>query len=145
VSWWPGNGNALDIVSGNNGSLSNGVTYAPGEVGQAFNFNGNNQSVVIPDSTSLELTNTFTLEAWVNLATLTDDPNGPGRAIVSKVGGVVGNFGYQFAHQAIFGLFNSPGQTWPQWQVASPPFQRSLLEFGCTSPSLMTKIPCCFT
>ena len=33
ISWWPGNGNALDIVGGNNGTLSNGVTFAPGEVG----------------------------------------------------------------------------------------------------------------
>jgi hypothetical protein len=124
VSWWPGNGNALDIISGNNGVLSNGVAFAPGEVGQAFNFNGNgnNQSVVIPDSSSLELTNTFTIEAWVNLATLTDDPNGNGRGIVSKVGGAGGNNGYQFAFGGhnLGGQFNSPGQPWPQWQVYTP-------------------------
>ncbi len=74
VSWWPGSGNALDIVGGNNGVLSNGVSFASGEAGQAFDFSGNSQSVVIPDSSSLELTNIFTIEAWVNLATLTDDP-----------------------------------------------------------------------
>ena len=76
----------------------------------------------IPDSSSLELTNTFTIEAWVNLATLTEDPNGTGRGIVSKVGGAGGNNGYQFAfeHQALLGQFNSPGQGWPQWQVISP-------------------------
>jgi hypothetical protein len=122
VAWWPGNGNALDIVGGNNGALANGVTFAPGEVGQAFSFNGIGQSVVIPDSPSLELTNTFTIEAWVNLATLTDDPNGNGRGIVSKVGGVGGNNGYQFALGGgyIGGQFNSPGQGWPQWQVYAP-------------------------
>ena len=122
VSWWPGDGNALDIVGGNNGVLSNGVTFAAGEVGQAFAFNGNNQSVVIPDSSSLELTNTLTIEAWVNLGTLTDDPNGPGRAIVSKVGGAAGDYGYQFVfeHQTLIGQFNSPNQAWPQWAVTSP-------------------------
>ena len=122
VAWWPGNGNALDIVGGNNGVLSNGVTFAPGEVGQAFSFNGNAQSVVVPDSPSLELTGAITIEAWVNLATLTDDPNGSARAVVSKVGGAEGNNGYQFgfAHQTLFGIFNSPGQVWPQWEVISP-------------------------
>src|SRR5260370_12481314 len=38
VSWWPGNGNAIDIQGGNNGTLKNGVTFNPGEVGQAFHF-----------------------------------------------------------------------------------------------------------
>jgi len=28
VSWWPGDGNALDIQSGNNGTLQNGATFA---------------------------------------------------------------------------------------------------------------------
>jgi hypothetical protein len=53
IAWWPGNGNALDIVGGNNGVLSSGVTFAPGEVGPAFSFNGSNQSVIVPDSPSL--------------------------------------------------------------------------------------------
>src|SRR5271169_3729630 len=47
VGWWPGNGNAVDIAGGNNGMLTNGVTYVPGEVGQAFNFNSNSAMVLI--------------------------------------------------------------------------------------------------
>ena len=35
VSWWPADGNALDIAAGNNGTTHDGVTYAPGMVGQA--------------------------------------------------------------------------------------------------------------
>jgi hypothetical protein len=31
VGWWPGDGNANDIVGGD-------VAYVPGEVGQAFSF-----------------------------------------------------------------------------------------------------------
>ncbi|MGO8927272.1 MAG: hypothetical protein ACLQU3_10325, partial [Limisphaerales bacterium] len=38
VSWWPGEGNANDIVGTNNGTLSGGVTFTNGEVGLAFNF-----------------------------------------------------------------------------------------------------------
>ena len=38
VSWWPGDGNANDVVSGNNGALQNGASFGAGEVGQAFSF-----------------------------------------------------------------------------------------------------------
>src|SRR5258706_4514474 len=40
VSWWPGEGTADDAFGGNPGGLVNGVTFTPGKVGQAFNFNG---------------------------------------------------------------------------------------------------------
>ena len=47
VSWWPGDGNAGDIVSGNNGALKNGVTFGTGIIGQAFSLNGVNQFVLV--------------------------------------------------------------------------------------------------
>jgi hypothetical protein len=40
VSWWPGDGNANDIVDGNDGTLQGGVTFATGKVEQAFSFDG---------------------------------------------------------------------------------------------------------
>ena len=40
VSWWPGDGNADDIVDGSPGTLQGGATFAPGMVGQAFSFPG---------------------------------------------------------------------------------------------------------
>jgi hypothetical protein len=67
VSWWPGNGNALDIVSGNNGVLSNGVTYTPAEVGQGFAFMNNHAGVVVGNPTNLQL-QSFTIEAWIQRA-----------------------------------------------------------------------------
>ena len=36
VSWWKAEGNALDAVGANNGTLVGSVSYGPGEVGQAF-------------------------------------------------------------------------------------------------------------
>ncbi len=64
--WWPGEGNALDIFAGNNGTLQGGVTYTNGEVGQAFNLNGSNAFI----STSLLITNpqTFSLTLWFRTA-----------------------------------------------------------------------------
>src|SRR5437016_1327803 len=38
VGWWPGEGNAKDIIGTNNGVLVNGTTFAAGVVGQAFSF-----------------------------------------------------------------------------------------------------------
>jgi YVTN family beta-propeller protein len=70
VSWWPGEGNADDIVNGNDGTLQNGVTFAPGKVGQAFSFDGVDDFVKIPASANLDvgLGSGFTLDAWINPA-----------------------------------------------------------------------------
>jgi len=120
VAWWPGNGNANDSAGANPGTLSGSASYAPGNVGQAFVFPARGDSVVMPDSPALELGGQFTIEAWVNTATLTDD-NGGGRAVVSKVGGSGGNNGYQFGFTAaftkLFAQFNTATQGWPGNQM----------------------------
>jgi hypothetical protein len=70
VSWWQAETNANDFLGLNSGVLEGGVGFAPGEVGQAFNFTGTNQNVFIPASASLNVANYsgFTLEAWINPA-----------------------------------------------------------------------------
>ncbi len=66
VDWWPGEGNANDIVGTNNGTLVGGVSYAAGEVGQAFSFDGTSGYVAIPDSPSLDsLITNITIELWM--------------------------------------------------------------------------------
>jgi hypothetical protein len=52
ISWWPGDNTAIDIQSGNNGTLQNGATFASGEVGQAFSFDGSS-SVSVADTANL--------------------------------------------------------------------------------------------
>ncbi len=70
VGWWPGDGNANDIIGTNNASLSaTGAGYAPGMVGQGFRLDGTNGYVQVPYTTILQPSN-LTLEAWVWL-----DPN----------------------------------------------------------------------
>ena len=41
VALYRADGNANDAVGGHNGTINGGVTFTPGEIGQAFNFPGN--------------------------------------------------------------------------------------------------------
>lgn len=54
VGWWPGDGDASDIADGNDGTLVNGATTAAGKVGQSFSFDGVDDAVIVPDSSSLD-------------------------------------------------------------------------------------------
>jgi len=58
---------ASDTLGADNGTLMNGAGFGPGEVGQAFVFNGANQFVQVADAPSLDPTNALSLEAWVYL------------------------------------------------------------------------------
>jgi hypothetical protein len=65
VSWWPGQGNANDIAGANNGTLSGGVTFTNGEVGQAFNFDGVSGYVEIASNSNLNPAASFSIEGWI--------------------------------------------------------------------------------
>src|SRR5689334_18749528 len=73
VSWWKAEGNANDVAGLNNGTLLNGTSFAAGEVGQAFRFDGQSNYVSIPSSASLNigLSNGLTIECWVKPNELT--------------------------------------------------------------------------
>ncbi len=76
TSWWPGDGNANDIVGTNNGTLESGATdAAPGLVGTAFGFNGTTAYVQIPNAVALNPTN-LTIEAWVQFSSLNSTGSG---------------------------------------------------------------------
>jgi hypothetical protein len=66
VSWWKGEGNALDAESANPGTVEGGVTFLLGKVGQAFYLDGSTGYVNVPDSSSLQaISTTVTVEMWV--------------------------------------------------------------------------------
>ncbi|MEX2307284.1 MAG: CARDB domain-containing protein [Pirellulales bacterium] len=69
VSWWPADGDGGDAWNGNDGSLQNGASYAPGLRGQAFAFDGVDDEVVVPNSANLNFGHLndqpFTFSAWV--------------------------------------------------------------------------------
>jgi hypothetical protein len=144
VSRWEADGNANDSVGTNNGTLTNGVGFVPGKFGQAFSFNGVNttlsgQSVVVPDSSSLDLTRNWTLSAWVYTTDLTGHVGG-GQGVISKVGGGGGNNGYQFGlidsatgSAQAFMQFNAAGEGWPAHAVSGGAVSTNEWTFLATS------------
>ena len=66
VSLYHGEGDANDAVGGNNGTLVNGVAFAPGQLGQAFSFDGVDDYVDLGNNPSLNLPGDLTVGAWVN-------------------------------------------------------------------------------
>jgi hypothetical protein len=69
VSWWPGDGNAYDIISTNNGALQNGASFGSGMVGQAFNFDGVDDFVQAPTSGLPIGSSDRTIELWAKVDT----------------------------------------------------------------------------
>src|SRR5437870_851361 len=69
VGWWPGDGNADDIVSGNNGTLQNCATFTSGEVDQSFSLDNSMTSGLVlvgdPVPPSLQIQDEITLAAWI--------------------------------------------------------------------------------
>lgn len=97
VGWWPGNGNADDIIGGHNGTLSGAVGFAGGEVGQAFSYPRGGQGVIqgvrVPAAPALDVKSVITIDAWIK-------PN-------SSVGPIV-QFSWPHAYGAHFWLWPNP-------------------------------------
>ena len=66
VSWWTANNTAADAAGPNTAALTN-VTYAAGEAGQGWNFNGSNGWASLGDPGSLAFTGSFSIEGWVKV------------------------------------------------------------------------------
>ena len=69
VSWWSADevagDKAFDKIGSNHGTMLGGLTTVPGQVGNAFNFDGLDDGIEVPDSPSLDITGNFTIEAWI--------------------------------------------------------------------------------
>jgi hypothetical protein len=67
ISWWPGDGDATDIIGPNNGTLHDSATFAKGLVGQAFSFDGSG-AFVDAATVGLPIGNSNrTLEMWIRI------------------------------------------------------------------------------
>ena len=133
VGWWSGDGFALDLTTNqNNGTLGWYVPYVSGEVGQAFNFDGQDGFISIPDSPSLRPTN-LTVEGWFNFTASS-------AAYASLVSKPVGSSSQDCS------LFGVKTASFAPEPMGFPPLQRNItgllrLGPGTTSPSPWTPHP----
>jgi RHS repeat-associated protein len=69
TAWWPGNGDANDVIGGANGRLLNGASFVDGKVSMGFQFDGANDAVWMPAATNLDVAKrgdgSLTLEFWM--------------------------------------------------------------------------------
>jgi hypothetical protein len=70
VSSYSAENNVNDSFGSNNGTAIGGLTYTTGKSGNAFQFNGTNSYVSIPNTTDhLNFTGDFSISLWVNYNT----------------------------------------------------------------------------
>jgi len=65
IAHYKADGDATDSVGTNNGILNNGASFAAGSRGQAFDFDGINDSISIADNELLNVASAITIAAWV--------------------------------------------------------------------------------
>ena len=76
VSWWTADATTADLMGRNDAVLIDGAGYAAGQVGQAFDFDGVNDRVQLPDSESLKLTESLSIEGWINVRSYPNSGHG---------------------------------------------------------------------
>ena len=102
ASWYPGDGDASDISgNNNNGTLTNGATFAAGMVAQAFDLDGTDDYVNIGPQPQVQNGQEITVMAWVNK-----------RDLNNVVPGIVGKWdGRTGVTDDSFLLYNGEGAT----------------------------------
>ncbi|HLF84050.1 MAG TPA: C25 family cysteine peptidase [Blastocatellia bacterium] len=114
VAWYPADGNADDIASGNNGTLQNGATFASGKVYQAFSLNGTNQYVNVASAAALPAT--FTFDAWVNPTSLATAP-----MVYAKDDGLGGGHYFQIESDGkLVGSVRNTSELFTQYRTNNP-------------------------
>lgn len=114
ASWWPGDGDALDLRSRNTGVLT-GTTFVGGQNGQGYRFAPG--GIFSADgSGSLDISgDKITLEAWVKLESNGAHPASSFTGFMGKNNFPVQNYGLVFESGLISGT--GPQLAANQWQV----------------------------
>jgi hypothetical protein len=77
VSWWKGENDTGDLLDANMGIATGGLSFVPGQVGQAFSLNGSNSYIRVPASSNANVAATgqgISFEAWISPADLRTSP-----------------------------------------------------------------------
>jgi hypothetical protein len=98
VSWWPGEGNANDIIGTNNGTFECTPGYSNGEVNQDFDCNGTDGDVKVPANANPAQERQMLLVC----AAVPDLPQSIGQVDSSR--SAPSNLDGRFAHKRVTGL-----------------------------------------
>ncbi|HEU6448133.1 MAG TPA: immunoglobulin domain-containing protein [Verrucomicrobiae bacterium] len=133
VAWWPGEGNANDIVGTNNGVLKNSAGFTNGIVGLAFDLHSSSDDYIQASNSPLWGfgSGNFTIEMWANFRTryinsdvyypeaiLIGDDNGDGNQNKWWFAIDQGNFSFHVNSGSLGPIFLSPAPFNPatnQW------------------------------
>ena len=69
TNWWAGEGNAEDSRGSANGTISGGVSFVPGIIGQAFRFDGTSGLIDLGSNVGNFGTSDFSIVYWVRTTT----------------------------------------------------------------------------
>ncbi len=95
VSWWPGDGNANDIVGTNNGTLLGGTSFSAAKVGLGFTFSSDSDGVTVADNPNLNVNSPgFTADFWMK--GIKNQPDPSLSTILEKSHGWVDGTGWAF-------------------------------------------------
>jgi YVTN family beta-propeller protein len=124
VSWWRAENNAYDSIGGNHGAMQNGATFAPGQVGQAFSFDGSDDLVRVLNPQNIPAGNAQrTISAWIRSSGATSG---------NSYQGIVG-YGLPYAS---LGSGNALFFEWGGDNVASHLFQMNLISGGASASTM---------
>jgi hypothetical protein len=101
--------------NGNIGTLTNGPTWTSGQLRGAVSLDGSDDLVTVPDSTSLDITNTLTISLWAKQSGPL--PTGQLSAFVSKRTQSGPGSGYGFSARNAFGGGNANRLTFTWYGV----------------------------
>ncbi len=99
VAWYTANGTTDDIINGNNATLVDNATYAPGMVNQAFSLDGSGDYAAAPDTPALRPTS-VTIDGWFNFASISNPGSGGQPHLVAKPVGSGTSDSYIIYYQA---------------------------------------------
>jgi titin len=113
LRWYKAEGNAVDAVSGYNGTPQGGATYGTGEFGQAFSLNGSSAYVQAPQSSLWGFgTNDFAIDLWVNFNSVpSSDIGHPGDVFIGEDqgGGTTSKWFFALGGGVLNFHINNPG------------------------------------
>jgi hypothetical protein len=120
-----------DALNTYNGTAQGGLTYGVGKVGTAFQFNGTNAYVQLPNN-SFNFTGDFSVSGWINQSSIK-----PYHMIIGNQAGVSGNFYgwllWVFNNKLTLDLYNgNAGAASARWQPTTTLSTNTWIHFAIT-------------